>query len=526
MADSIINQFSCWAEITAEKRIDLVSDTYQAIQTEELKNFPVNKITEVIKRLLSFYSDASTKSTAQITSILTYLLNLLPSGFSLNLENSNIDNQSVQAIAAALVTATLPPGFSLNLKHNLIGDKGAQTIVEALGNATLPLGFSLNLCNNLIGAAGAKAIAEALGKITLLPEFSLNLERNHIGDQGAQAIAAALVKVTLPPGFSLSLENNVIGVTGAKAIAAALIKVTLPPGFSLNLRYNTIGATGAKAFVDVLCLNPDICIIHDRFDHYNKVNKELLNFIKGKNTDLFQEEKRKAVTEEILGLLAQHPKSILNLIKWLTKKTTTKNLSSLAEYEVLSVIIHDLLIKPEVEPYRQEIIQLTQNTWLQSTPIKTIELAEDNELTTLAQTFLTKHNETITQLFNQEEDSNLCNTLCATFLGLNGDFSGDNITEAIANKAIQRFVNLARVPQQNGIQSPNTAVLEKDLIDLQEAMLSRLYPEDFSPWDNLSSEQQSQAGAITRFGLYLEPAAPNKELLEIGDACYQGKHEP
>ena len=377
---------------------------------------------------------------------------------------------------------------------------------------------------NNIGVQGAQAIAAALKNATLPPGFSLNLWDNLIGDEGAKAIAETLEKATLLPGFSLDLEFNFIGDEGAQAIAAALEKATLPSGFGLNLGYNNIGDEGAKAIADVLCLNPDICIIDDKLDNYNKVNKELRNFIKSDST-LFEKAKRDTLTKEVHTLLKNHPKSILNFIKWLIAKTTTKYLSSLDKYKVLQSIATDLLITPEVEPYQQEIIQLTQNTWLQSTPIKTVELAEGNELTMFAQIFLTKHNETITQSFNQKKEPSICNMLCVMFLGLSGDFSEDNSSGPIANNVIQRFVNLATMPEQDTIQVLSTdvmEVLEKDLIDLQEAMLSRLYPEDFLTEDSFSLEQRPQAGVITQVGMFTKPAMPNKGLPEIGRVCRPG----
>ena len=557
-----IHQLFNWKALSPEETISLTSEIYESI-----------------KSLLSFYPEAPAESKPQVTLILTDLLNLLPPGFSLNLGDNKIGAEGAKAIAQALEKATLPPGFSLelwdnkvgaegakaiaqalekatlppgftlklgknkigaeeiaaalekatlppefslNLRHNKIGAEGAKAIAAALKKATLPPGFSLNLGYNNIGAEGAQAIAQALEKATLPPGFSLNLEHNNIGAEGAKAIAAVLEKAMLPPGFSLNLWRNNIGAEGAQAIAAALKKATLSPGFSLNLRHNNIGDDSIKAITDVLCLNPNICIIDENFYNYNKVNKELLNFIKGDST-LFEEAKRKALTEQMQALLTKHPKNILNLIKWLTEKTTTECLSSFGEYKVLLTIIKALVINPAVKTYHPAIIQLTQNTWLQSTPIKPVALAEDNELTTFAQKFLTKHSEIITQSFNQKKEPPICNMLCATFLALNSDFPEDNPAGPIANKVIERFVNLTITPRQNMTTLPNTAVLEKDLIDLQSAMFSRLYPEEFSPRDDLSSEQRPQTRVITQVGMFTKPAMPNKGLPEIGRVCRPGQ---
>ena len=128
----------------------------------------------------------------------------------------------------------------------------------------------------------------------------------------------------------------------------------------------------------------------------------------------------------------------------------------------------------------------------------------------------------MTQSFNQKKEPPICNILCATLLGLNGDFTEGNSSRPMENSVTQRFVNLATMPERHTIQVLSTdvmEVLEKDLIDLQSAMLSRLYPEDFSPRDSFSSEQRSQTGVITQVGMFTKPAMPNEGLPEIGRVC-------
>jgi len=110
-----------------------------------------------------------------------------------------------------------------------------------------------------------------------------------------------------------------------------LILKVLPAGLSIDLSGNHIGDDGAKAIADVLRLNPDICIVGEGLHNVNNLNKKLLSLVQGSNAELFQEEKKQELTNEILDLLKKHPESIINFIKWLTKKTTLSHFSSLGE---------------------------------------------------------------------------------------------------------------------------------------------------------------------------------------------------
>ena len=81
----------------------------------------------------------------------------------------------------------------------------------------------LRLDNNQIGDAGVTALAEAAGKGTLPQLKALFLNRNQIGDAGVMALAEAAGKGALPQLNTLYLSNNSnISQQAKDALKAAL----------------------------------------------------------------------------------------------------------------------------------------------------------------------------------------------------------------------------------------------------------------------------------------------------------------
>ena len=78
------------------------------------------------------------------------------------------------------------------LNNNQIGDAGIEALAKAAGGGAMPQLRELRLNNNKIGDAGVEALAKAAATGALASVSTLNLGGNRIGNDGMQALLKIL----------------------------------------------------------------------------------------------------------------------------------------------------------------------------------------------------------------------------------------------------------------------------------------------------------------------------------------------
>ncbi len=174
----------------------------------------------------------------------------LPLLNSLYLGDNQIGDSGLASFATALGSGALPSLTQLVLIENQIGDAGLTAFATAVGSGSLPSLKTLGLGHNMIGDAGVSALAGAMGALPSLTELYLN--RNQIGDDGIAAFATAVGNGALPSLNELYLSSNQIGDTGLTALATALSNGALPLLTVLRLSQNKIGDAGITSFATAL----------------------------------------------------------------------------------------------------------------------------------------------------------------------------------------------------------------------------------------------------------------------------------
>ena len=94
----------------------------------------------------------------------------------------------------------LDPLQELYLNNNEIGDDGVKALASAISSGALEHCESIDLANNSIGDEGMKALAQAIAPVSAGGSGALKnchclvLEDNQIGDDGMRSLADALAK--------------------------------------------------------------------------------------------------------------------------------------------------------------------------------------------------------------------------------------------------------------------------------------------------------------------------------------------
>lgn len=384
-------------------------------------------------------------------------------------------------------------------------------------------------------------ITSILVHIISLASTGLDLcfSSNKITDEDAKTIAIVLENANLPQGFNLDLSKNLIGDKGAQTIATALRKASLPQGFNLDPGLFFTDEKGIKVLARVLCLNPALHINAPTLDSSNNINQKILDFAK---TDYLAQDKielevvntRQEIIQDIINTLRNHPSSILNLLKWLTKESTTAMFTSWQNYNQLAHVIHEVLSskQEELHEYHDDILSLTKNTWLEDTVIgalgfscyqgdrEHVNAASTNEATLLIRDILAQDKQVLKLFVDHALQNNgVLELLQCIVFGSNQEVQEKKPEQAIAHSELMQLMNILlarpvnpRLPQLSTEDFPDITKTISQLKKLNNILFG--YAACNAVKEVVSAPL---LGLVTQVGIF-KPTMPNEGLPDIPQA--------
>ena len=123
----------------------------------------------------------------------------------------------------------LDPLQELYLNNNEIGDDGVKALASAISSGALPQLRSLFLPRNQIGDEGMAALADAIkpvsagGSGALAQAGYVVLSDNNIGDDGLRALSSALAEGALPACRACFVDGNPASDEAQQAVQDAIL---------------------------------------------------------------------------------------------------------------------------------------------------------------------------------------------------------------------------------------------------------------------------------------------------------------